>query len=66
MNRITPAGQYISTIAIIASALVVEPGVSVAGARLDYLDAVLDQVRQHVVGEAGRRFPAVHLSNVRQ
>lgn len=60
MNRITPAGQYISTIAIIASALVVEPGVSVAGARLDYLDAVLDQVRQHVVGEAGRRFPAVH------
>ena len=50
----------ISTIAIIAPTLVVEPGIPVAGARLDYLDAVDHQLVKHVVRESGRRFPAVH------
>ena len=53
-------GPELSAVAVVAAALVVEAGVAVLRAGLDDLDAVDHELVEHVVGEAGRRLPAVH------
>lgn len=63
-NQIVPitASSTLSAIAVITSALVVDPGIPIAGARLDHLEPVLHEFGVHVVNEPGAWLPTVHHS----